>query len=81
VRLQLRFIAGLKDALRLVFVGRLEAGLNAGDFVFQVEDAPRALDQTECVFHGITHGYECDRNGIRRVSELWTSYSRTKPKL
>ena len=67
----------LKDALRLVFVARLEAGLDASGFVFQVEHAPRTPDQTECLFHWITHGYECVRNGIRRVSELWTSYSRT----
>jgi hypothetical protein len=44
-------ISGGKDALRLEFVTRLETDLNAGDFVFQVEDAPGTPDQTECLFH------------------------------
>ena len=57
-------------------VARLEARLNARDFVFEVEDASGTPDQTECLFHRFTHGFECVRNGIRRVSELWTGYSR-----
>jgi hypothetical protein len=30
--------------------------LFAGDFVFEVEDAPGTPDQTECLFHCFTHG-------------------------
>jgi hypothetical protein len=29
--------------------------LNAGYFIFEVEDAPRTPDQTECLFHTILH--------------------------
>jgi hypothetical protein len=50
--------------------------LMAADFVFEVEDAPGTPDQTECLFHRFTHGYECVSIGIRRVSEHWTSYKR-----
>ena len=74
MRLTLRVVVRLEDALGLVLVARLETRLNAGDFVFEVEDAPGAADQTECCFHGFTHVYECVRVGVRRVSELWTSY-------
>jgi hypothetical protein len=30
--------------------------LFAGDFVFEVEDAPRTPDQTECLSHCFTQG-------------------------
>ena len=76
MRLNLRFIVRLEDALRLVFVARLEACLLAADFVFQVEDAPGTPDQTECLFHHFTHGYECEGIGICRVSEQWASVDR-----
>jgi hypothetical protein len=39
MRLTLRFVVRLEDALRLKLVARLEALLFAGDFVFEVEDA------------------------------------------
>jgi hypothetical protein len=51
MRLALRFVVRLEDALRFVLVARLEAGLLAGDFVFEVEDASGTPDQTECLFH------------------------------
>ncbi|HTY85949.1 MAG TPA: JAB domain-containing protein [Candidatus Acidoferrum sp.] len=57
VRLTLRFVVRLEDALRFVLIARFETRLNAGDFVFEVEDAPGTPDQTECLFHGFTHGY------------------------
>ena len=69
MRLTLRFVVRLEDALRLVLVARLEAGLLTGDFVFEVEDASGTPDQTECLFHRFTHGYECVRIGVHRVSE------------
>ena len=58
-----------ENASRLNLVACLEARLNAGDLVFEVEDAPGTPDQTECLFHCFTHGYECVRFGTRRVSE------------
>jgi hypothetical protein len=51
MRLTLRFVVRLEDALRLKFVAYLEAGLLAGDFVFQVEDALGTPDEAECLFH------------------------------
>ena len=65
----------LEDALGFVPVARLEALLFAGDFVFEVKDASGTPDQTECLFHCFTHGYECGRFGFRRVSEQWKGYS------
>ena len=76
MRLTLRFVVRLEDALRLVLVACLEALLFAGDFVFEVEDAPGTPDQTECLFHVFTHGCECAGNGICRVSEQWASVDR-----
>ena len=57
VRLALRFVVRLEDALRLRPVACLEALLFAAEFVLEVEDAPGAPDQTECLFHGFTHVY------------------------
>jgi hypothetical protein len=52
--------------------------LFAGNFVFEVEDAPRTPDQTECLFHRFTHGYECAGIGICRVSEQWACGGRAE---
>ena len=76
MRLAFRFVVRLQDALRLVLIACLEARLLAGDFVFEVKDTPRTTDQTECLFHCFTHGYECVRFGFPRVSEQWKGYSR-----
>ena len=76
MRLALRFIVRLEDALRFVLIARLETRLIAGDFVFEIVDAPGTPDQTECLFHRFTHGYECAGIGICRVSEQWTGYGR-----
>ncbi len=76
MRLTFRLVMRLQDALRLVLIARLETGLLTGGFVFEVENAPRAADQTECLFHRFTHVAECVRSGVPRVSEQWTSYSR-----
>jgi hypothetical protein len=76
VRLTLRFVVRLENALSFMLVARLEALLFAGDFVFEVEDAPRTPDQTECLFHYFTHGYECAGIGTCRVSEQWASVDR-----
>ena len=78
VRLTLRFVVRLKDALCLKLIACLEALLFAGNFVFEVEDAPRTPDQTECLFHRFTHGYECAGIGICRVSEQWACGGRAE---
>ena len=78
MRLTLRFVVRLEDALCLTLVARLEALLFAGDFVFEVEDAPGTPDQTECLFHCFTHGYECAGIGDCRVSEQWAGGSRAE---
>jgi len=78
VRLALRFVVRLEDALRFKLVARLEALLFAGDFVFEVEDASGTPDQTECLFHRFTHGYECAGIGICRVSEQWACGGRAE---
>jgi hypothetical protein len=67
----------LENALGFVFIVGFEAGLLAANFVFEVEHTPGTTDQTECLFHCFTHGYECVRFGIPRVSEQWTGYSRS----
>jgi len=76
MRLALRFVVRLEDALCLCLVVRFEARLLAADFVLQVEYTPGTPDQTECLFHCFTHGYECVRLGVPRVSEQWTGYGR-----
>ena len=74
--LTFRFVMRLEDALRFVLIARLEARLLTGDLAFEVEDASGTPDQTECLFHCFTHGYECVRFGFPRVSEQWKGYSR-----
>jgi hypothetical protein len=74
--LKLRFVVCLENPLRFQLIARLEAFLFAGDFVFEVENASGTSDQTECLFHCFTNGYECVRFGIPRVSEQWKGYSR-----
>ncbi len=73
MRLTLRFVVRLADGLRLKLVARLQALLFASGFVFEVEDAPGTPDQTECLFHCFTHGYECAGFGGCRISERWAS--------
>jgi len=68
---------GLEDTLCLVLVAGFEARLLAGGLVFEVEHAPGTTDQTECLLHGFTHGYECVRQGTPRISEQWAGYGRT----
>jgi hypothetical protein len=68
----------LEDALRLVLIACLEVLLFAGDFVFEVEDASGTPDQTECLFHRFTHGYECAGIGDCRVSEQWSCGGRAE---
>ena len=51
MRLTLRFVVRLEDALRLCLVAGFEAGLLAGDFVFEVENTSGTPDQTEYLFH------------------------------
>jgi hypothetical protein len=55
-RLRVRFIPGVEDPLGLASVSRLEADLNSVDFVFEVEHAPGAADQTVSLLHRFTHG-------------------------
>lgn len=51
MRLAFRFVVRLENALRLKLVAGLEAGLLAGDFVFEVKDTSGTTDETECLFH------------------------------
>ena len=80
MRLILRFVVRLEDALRLMLIARLETRLNAGDFVFEIEDAPRTPDQTELLLHGFTHGFECEAGGPFAISEQWASDNRAVAK-
>jgi hypothetical protein len=78
MRLILRFVVCLKDTLRLKLIACLETLLFAGDFVFEVEDAPWTPDQTECLFHCFTHGYECAGIGTCRICEQWANVDRAE---
>src|ERR1700678_340137 len=78
MRLALRFIVRLKDALRLCLVAGLDALLFAGGFVLNVIDAPGTPNQTEYLFHCFTHGYECEAIGDIRVSEQSKGYNRAE---
>lgn len=57
LRQGLGIIPGGQDALRDLGVAGFETRLFARDFVFEVEHAPGAADQTAGWFHGFTHGY------------------------
>ena len=69
VRLTFRLVVRLENALCLLLVARLEAGLSASSFVLEVEDAPGTPDQTKCLLHCFTHGCECEAVSDCRVSE------------
>ena len=71
--LALGFVVGLEEPLGLGPVAGLEAGLLSGGFVFEVEDAPSALNQTELLLHCFTHGCECVAVGTVAISEQWAS--------
>ena len=75
--LALGFVVGLEEPLRLVAVASLEAGLLSGRFVFEVENAPRALNQTELLFHCFTHVSECEAVGTVSIREQWANSQRT----
>jgi hypothetical protein len=47
VRLAPGFVVGLEEPLGFAAVAGPEAGLLSGRFVFEVENAPGALNQTE----------------------------------
>ena len=66
----------MEDSLRLKFIARFETGLNTGAFIFEVVHTPRTTDQTECLFHCITHGCECEAIGTVAVSDRWVSVGR-----
>ena len=67
--LALGFVVGLEESLCLVAIAGLEAGLLPGGFVFEVENAPGALNQTELLFHCFTHGCECEAVGTCSIRE------------
>ena len=55
-RLLVRLVLGVKKSLGGDFVPGLQAGLFAGDAVFNEEDAGAALKQTVTEFHNGPHG-------------------------
>ena len=73
MRLRLRLVVSLEQTLRLGPVSGFETRLLAGDFVFEIENTPGALDQTELLLHCFTHGFECEAVGPFAVSEQWAS--------
>ena len=76
MRLALRIILRLEQAPGFNRIPSLWTDLDAGDFVFEVEDAPRAPDQTEPLLHRCTHVWECEAIGPFAISEQWASNSR-----
>jgi hypothetical protein len=54
MRLTLRFVVRLEDALGFKLVAGLEVSLLAGDFVFEVEDTSGTPDQTECLVMSVS---------------------------
>ena len=60
---------------------RFESCLKADDFIFKVEDAPGAADQTVLLFHRFSHGCECEAVGPFDVSEQWASIDRAGAEL
>ena len=76
VGLALGFVVGLEAPLGLGPVAGLEAGLLSSGFVFEVIDAPGALNQTELLLHCFTHGYEWEAVGTVAMSEQWASGDR-----
>jgi hypothetical protein len=54
--LLVRFVFGVKNPLRRHLVASLQAGLLAGDSVFNKIDARAALKQTVTKFHNDPHG-------------------------
>jgi hypothetical protein len=60
---------GLEEPLGFVAVAGLEAGLLSGRFVFEVENASGALNQTELLLHCFTHGCECEAVGTFSIRE------------
>ncbi len=61
--LALGVVVGLQQPLRFIPIACFETGLLSGGLVFEVIDAPRALNQTELLLHCFTHGYECEAVG------------------
>lgn len=70
----------MEQALRFLWVRGFEAGLRAGDFILEVKHSPRTADQTELLFHRITHDFECETVGTCRVSEQWKRSDRAVTK-
>ena len=79
MRLALRVVFRLEQALGFDGIAGLETRLLPGDFVLEVEDAPRASDQTELLFHRFTHGCGCEAVGPFAISEQWASDHRAVP--
>jgi hypothetical protein len=69
MRSVLGFVARVNEALSFTFIGGLEGLLFAGLGIFDVVGAPAAAEQTETVFHFVTHIGEPTAAGRNFVSE------------
>ena len=63
-----------------MLVARFETRLRSRDFIFEVEDAPGAANQTELLLHCFAHGCECEAVGTSAISGQWTSVGRAEAK-
>ncbi|HLH56239.1 MAG TPA: hypothetical protein VKY92_21810 [Verrucomicrobiae bacterium] len=78
VGLALAVVAGGEKAKGLLLVAGFEAGLFAGDFVFEVVNTPGTFDQSELLLHRFLHGWECEAAGTAPIREQWASVDRAE---
>jgi len=72
----LGFVAGVREAVRLTLISGLEALLLAGLGILDVIGTPAPAEQTEAVFHQLTHVDEPTAAGEHVVSEQWAGGGR-----
>ena len=71
-----RLVSSRRDG-SLVAVTGLETGLLSGRFVFEVENAPGALNQTGLLLRCFTRGCECEALGTVSIREQWANSQQT----